>query len=174
MKNLAACMSSNRMDWVTPPDLFAKYDDIYRFDLDAAAKLENTRAGRFVGPPGHEVGRWSIDYIWHECVAVDALSIEQWPGDRCWLNPPYGRELPRWYAKAKEQATEFAKTIVMLVPARTDTSYWHEFVWDARLARPYHWVSRIDFLKGRVRFVGAEAGAPFPSAVITMNDAAAF
>jgi site-specific DNA-methyltransferase (adenine-specific) len=173
VKNLAACMSSDRMDWETPLDLFQKYDDVYRFDLDAAAVFENAKVDRFIGPPGYVELATTLP-MRPALVAVDALAIEQWPGERCWLNPPYGRDLPRWYAKAKEQATEFAKTIVMLVPARTDTSYWHEFVWDARLARPHHWVSRIDFLKGRVRFVGAEAGAPFPSAVITMNDAAAF
>lgn len=79
---------------------------------------------------------------------------QPWRGS-CWMNPPYGDVIGAWIAKAHE-AGERGATVVCLVPARTDTNWW----WDhARYGE-------VRFLKGRLRFVGAESGAPFPSAVV--------
>src|SRR5688572_15603352 len=132
MTTLDACMSSVRMDWGTPQYLFDRYNAIYKFDLDAAATHLNRKVLRFIGPPG-------LAAAGPYCVGLDALSMEEWPGEKIWLNSPYGRELAKWYAKAKEQAVERRKTVVMLAPSRTDTSYWHEFVWDAENQRPHPW-----------------------------------
>ena len=173
MTNLNACLSSKRHDWRTPKDLFARYDLVHEFDLDAAATFDNTLCENFIGPPGYVVGHHELMSGPRTCVAVDALQTEVWPGECIWLNPPYGRGLGKWYAKAVEQVRWFGKTVVMLVPARTDTKYWHEYVWDADHGRPRHWVRVIDWLKGRVHFGlpgGGDAGpAPFPSAVIWLG-----
>jgi phage N-6-adenine-methyltransferase len=83
----------------------------------------------------------------------DGLS-QKWKGS-CFMNPPYGSEIGDWVAKAAASADESA-TVVCLVPARVDTAWW----WD------YCSFAEVRFLRGRLRFGGASAGAPFPSAVV--------
>lgn len=163
---LEACMSSKRMDWCTPRSLFDRYDAVHRFDLDAAATQSNALCDRYLGPPGEVASTLPES---PECVGVDALAIRDWPGQRIWLNPPYGRGLGRWYARAVAQ-TLIGSVVVMLVPARTDTTYWHEWVIDEH-SEPRPWVRCIDYIRGRIKFVGAADGAPFPSAVITFGPA---
>lgn len=85
-----------------------------------------------------------------------------------WLNPPYGRALPKWIEKAHTERFRGIST-VMLIPARTDTRYWHRYIWDKTKHRPRQGVS-IRFIQGRVQFVGAENGAPFPSAIVIFRD----
>jgi site-specific DNA-methyltransferase (adenine-specific) len=75
-----------------------------------------------------------------------------WAGERVYCNPPYNREIPKWLAKARE-----AELAVYLLPARTDTRWWHEYAMKA---------DEIRFLKGRLKFGGAKHGAPFPSCVV--------
>lgn len=88
--------------------------------------------------------------------AADGLS-QEWTGV-CWMNPPYGDAIGDWMSKAHASADEGA-TVVCLVPARTDTNWW----WDhARFGE-------VRFLRGRLRFVGAESSAPFPSAVVILG-----
>ena len=78
------------------------------------------------------------------------------------MNPPYGRELPKWIEKAwLETSIGSAKRVVCLIPSRTDTTYWHEIIF------PH--ATKIDFIKGRIKFVGAEHPAPFPSAVVVFG-----
>ena len=84
---------------------------------------------------------------------IDGL-LQQWRGT-CWMNPPYGRDIGTWMSKAYESSLEGA-TVVCLVPSRTDTAWWHD----------YAMKGRIRFLSGRLKFVGAKDGAPFPSAVV--------
>ena len=79
------------------------------------------------------------------------------------VNPPYGREIKHWVEKAyKESLEPYNECVVMLIPSRTDTIYWHEYIFGKAKA--------IDFLKGRLKFeidgVPRDA-APFPSALIT-------
>ncbi len=86
---------------------------------------------------------------------------QQWQG-RVFCNPPYGREIGRWIAKAWESAEKGAcDVVVCLVPARVDTAWWHDYC-----AR-----GEVRFLRGRVRFGGADSGAPFPSAVVVFRNA---
>lgn len=128
--------SSKRLDWTTPVDLFNKLDSIYNFDLDVAASEENALCNFF--------------YTEED----DGLS-KSWAGRRVWCNPPYGREIRAWTRKAAAEA-EHAKFIVMLVPARTDTIWWHEAIQTARAV----------YLKGRLKFGGQKNAAPFPSALL--------
>jgi site-specific DNA-methyltransferase (adenine-specific) len=77
----------------------------------------------------------------------------------CFVNPPYSEILP-WMEKATLEA-KAGKTVVLLVPARTDTRWWHEFAMKA---------TEIRFIRGRLKFGGAKTGAPFPSAVVVFSD----
>lgn len=136
---LAVHFKSERADWGTPPDLFARLNDIYSFDLDAAATAANALCAAYYTPE------------------TDGLA-QSWAGRRVWCNPPYGRKIGLWIQKAVAEAAH-AKLIVMLAPARTDTLWWHAAL---PTARPV-------YLKGRLRFVGASSSAPFPSALLLWN-----
>jgi site-specific DNA-methyltransferase (adenine-specific) len=122
-------------EWGTPPDLFAALDAEFGFDLDAAATAENALCARF----------WTKE--------DDAL-VQGWK-DVAYCNPPYGREIGGFMEKAWREAQDGAM-VVMLLPSRTDTAWWHEWVMRAHEVR---------LIRGRLRFVGAKNSAPFPSCV---------
>jgi site-specific DNA-methyltransferase (adenine-specific) len=84
-------------------------------------------------------------------VEFDGLA-ESWSGRRVFCNPPYGAGVDRWLRKARE-----ATLAVYLLPARTDTAWWHKYAMHA---------DEIRFLRGRLRFGGATASAPFPSVIL--------
>lgn len=127
---------AQRTDWGTPPAMFAGLDKEFGFTLDVCASPHNAKCERYF--------------------TRDDDGIHQsWEGV-CWCNPPYGREIPKWVRKAAQEAQR-GVTTVMLIPARTDTSWWHEHI-EGR--------AEVRFIRGRVTFVGAEHPAPFPSAVV--------
>ena len=158
--------SSGKDSWETPDTLFKRYDDVYHFVLDAAADGVNHKCDLWFGPDS-PVG------------VVDALVVE-WldylKKGNIWLNPPYSRGLQKKFVeKAAHEKCELMfrndpdpfsvldvpsslNSVVCLLPARTDTKLFHEII------KPY--ASSVEFLKGRVKFVGAKAGAPFPSMVV--------
>lgn len=72
------------------------------------------------------------------------------------MNPPYGREVGKWVKKACEESRENAEFVVCLLPARTDTSWWHD----------YCLKGEIYFIRGRLKFGSAKNSAPFPSAIV--------
>lgn len=130
-------MWSSKTDlWATPQDLFDKYDAIYRFETDVCALPENTKCKRFFTPE------------------MDGLK-QEWTGV-CWCNPPYGRQIGKWVEKAVKS---FA-TVVMLLPARTDTKWFHDY------CLPY---GKIEFLRGRLKFGGCNNSAPFPSMIVVFE-----
>lgn len=146
-----AVFSSGKNDWATPDEVFLPFDNEFLFTVDAAANATNARA----------------PYYFTE--RDNALAIEDWGEgrglQRVWVNPPYSRSLQaRFIAKAAEQAA-IGHTVVMLLPARTDTVAYHEFIWDRKRHQPREGVE-VRFLKGRIKFVGAKHGAPFPSMVV--------
>jgi len=107
----------------------------------------------------------------------DGLIGGAW-GGRVWLNPPYGREMPRWIEKAvAEVEAGHCERVVALIPSRTDTKMWQRFV--LRELRPmrnvnycvdaHAAVAVVRFLPGRVKFVGTDGPAPFPSAVVVWS-----
>ena len=122
----------------TPQEFFNKLNDEFNFTVDVCATPENAKC--------------EIFYTKED----DGLS-QNWSGN-VWLNPPYGREIGLWMAKASEAAKAGA-TVVCLVPARTDTAWWHEHVIK----------HEVRFIKGRLKFGGAKNSAPFPSAVVVMR-----
>lgn len=138
--------SSKRMDWETPTALFDQLDAEFHFTLDAAASHDNHKCSRYF-------------------TAEDDGLAQSWAGETVFCNPPYGRELTRWVEKAWREAQAPATTIVLLIPARTDTKWFHSYI---------HRRAEIRFLKGRIRFeVGGVAcdSAPFPSMVVVMGGA---
>jgi phage N-6-adenine-methyltransferase len=131
--------SSATDDWATPPEFFQKLNDRFGpFDLDVCATPSNAKCGRYY--TNKENG------------------LEQeWVG-RCWMNPPYGREIGSWMKKAWE-ASKAGALVVCLVPARTDTAWWHN----------YAQRGKVEFIRGRLKFGAALNSAPFPSAVVVFN-----
>jgi len=128
--------SSKTELWATPMDFFQKWSDsIGGFDLDVCANQENAKCQKFFSKED------------------DGLS-QDWNG-KCWMNPPYGKEIGHWIKKAYESSQQGA-TVVCLVPSRTDTKWWHD----------YAMKGQITFIKGRLKFGGSKNSAPFPSAVI--------
>jgi phage N-6-adenine-methyltransferase len=146
--NTAVMFSSATPEWETPQALFDRLATRHGgFTLDVCATPENAKCSRYFTP------------------ADDGL-LQSWQGHRCWMNPPYGREIGKWVEKASFE-TRFggAYVVVALLPARTDTAWFHEHIY-----RQPH--THVEFLRGRVRFGNATAGAPFPSMVVAFNGAA--
>ena len=120
--------------WSTPPDFYQKLDDEFHFTLDPCATNENHKTDKYF------------------TIETDGLK-QDWSNDVVFMNPPYGRVIGDWVKKAEESNT----TVVCLVPARTDTRWWHDHVIND---------AEIRFIKGRLKFGGQKNSAPFPSAVV--------
>lgn len=132
-------MFSSKTDlWETPQDFFEKLNEEFHFTIDTAAIPINAKCERFYSPED------------------DGLS-QPWAG-RVWCNPPYGREIGKWVQKcAEEFAGGNCELAVMLLPARTDTRWFHGYI----LGK-----AEVRFLKGRLKFGGSQNSAPFPSMVV--------
>lgn len=160
MTKHAVHFSSASDEWRTPPELFATLDKEFSFTLDAASTAENALCSRYLTSV---TGGLSAD--WEEiCTnankARKLLPGEIWHQGAVWLNPPYSRGLQaQFIQKARDESAKTRGPVVCcLIPARPDTAIWQKTIFPC--------ASEIRFLKGRVRFVGASAGAPFPSALV--------
>lgn len=151
--NTGVLFSRATDEWSTPQALYDALHDEFDFDCDCAASASNAKSVNWFGLDHSEHGR------------RDALAVS-WEAMTCWLNPPYS-QVRAFMAKASAEARA-GGTVVCLVPSRTDTRWWHEVVWDAAQHRPRHGVE-IRFIKGRVKFGTATAGAPFPSVVVVFR-----
>lgn len=128
--------SSATDEWPTPDSFFQEMvKEFGPFDLDPCCTAQSAKAPRFFTKED------------------DGLS-QQWDG-LVWMNPPYGRTIGQWMAKAYQSAQEGA-TVVCLVPSRTDTAWWHD----------YAMKGEIRFIRGRLKFGGHKNSAPFPSALV--------
>lgn len=127
--------SSATCEWETPLDFFRDLDREFGFDVDVCATPDKAKCLRYYTPE------------------MDGLA-QTWRGT-CWMNPPYGRQIGKWVRKAYESAQAGA-TVVCLLPARTDTAWWHDYCQRAE----------VRFVRGRLKFGGAKHSAPFPSAVV--------
>ena len=137
--NTALMFSSKSNEWATPVRLFADLDAEFHFDLDPCATPENAKCRDF----------YSIDN--------DGLT-KNWGGRRVFCNPPYGREIGAWVRKCSDEAKKPGTLVVMLIPARTDTAYFHDYI--------YGKAREIRFLRGRLRFNDGKSPAPFPSMIV--------
>lgn len=142
-------LSSTRTDWATPRAFFAAMHAEFSFDIDVCANAENACLPRY----------------WTE--TDDALS-QDWSGLTCWMNPPYSNSgLKKWLKKAYDESRKGA-VVVCLIPARTETAWWHDYVIRA---------TEIRFIRGRLQFGGGTGNghnATFPSAVVVFHGCANF
>lgn len=132
---------SERGDWGTPQWLFDTLNTEFAFDRDVCASEGNAKCAQYFTK------------------AQDALK-QTWTG-YCWMNPPYGRQIGRWVEKAYQSAQTGEATVVCLLPSRTDTRWWHDYVMKADTVR---------LIQGRLKFEGAENSAPFPSAIVIFGN----
>lgn len=139
--NKEVLFSSNSTLWATPQDFFDKLNTEFHFTLDPCALPENAKCEKYFTPED------------------DGL-LQDWSGYNVFCNPPYGKEISKWVKKCYEESLK-GTLIVLLIPARTDTSYFHKYI--------YH-KSEIRFIKGRLKFGNATTGAPFPSMVVIYNN----
>ena len=135
--NIEVMFSSKTDEWSTPQDFFDKLNDEFRFDLDPCADESNHKCERYFSK------------------AEDGLS-RNWGGNRVFCNPPYGREIGKWVRKSYAESLKPNTLVVMLIPARTDTKWFHEWIYGK---------AEIRFIRGRLKFGGANS-APFPSMVV--------
>ena len=144
--------SSQSNEWETPQDLFDKLNAEFRFTLDPAATPFNAKCK------------------WFYTKETNGLA-QSWDGETVFCNPPYGREIGQWVKKAAESKA----LTVMLMPARTDTDYFHRYIYQNPNVE-------IRFLKGRVKFVNRSlpsyredgtfkmSPAPFPSMIVVFRN----
>jgi len=113
-------------------------------------------------PPELLLSLWlEFDLNYDPCpLYADFDGLAQDWGTRTYVNPPYGREIIKWVKKAYEESLK-GKLVVCLLPSRTDTQWWHEYVMKA---------TEIRFLRGRLKFGGSTNAAPFPSAIVIFGE----
>lgn len=137
-----ALFTSNSDEWYTPLTLFNQLNERFHFTLDPCCTKETAKASNYY------------------TILDDGLT-KNWNGNIVFCNPPYS-DIKRWVKKCYDEWNENT-TIVLLIPARTDTSYFHDFI--------YH-KAEIEFIRGRLHFSDSKNGAPFPSMLCVFNKGA--
>lgn len=137
--NTALMFSSETDLWETPQNFFDELDKEFHFTLDPCATPENAKCKKYY------------------TVKEDGLK-QDWQGETVFCNPPYGKAIKNWVKKCYEESRKPNTTVVMLIPARTDTTYFHEYI--------YKKAKEIRFVKGRLKFGCSKNSAPFPSMVV--------
>ena len=134
-------MSSNTDEWATPKAFFEELDKEFHFTLDPCSTDQNHKCST---------------YFTKE---QDGLK-QSWGGYKVYCNCPYGREISKWVEKAYEENKK-GTLVVMLLPARTDTKWFHNWIYNQH---------EIRFIKGRLKFNDGKNSAPFPSMVVVMRN----
>jgi len=130
--------SSATCEWATPMNLFSALNEEFHFGIDVCATPENAKCQNFFTEK------------------VNGL-VQNWGGyGTIWCNPPYGKEIGKWVHKAYE-TSKSGETVVMLLPARTDTQWFHDYIYGK---------AAIRFIRGRLKFGGSKYNAPFPSMIV--------
>lgn len=135
--------TSNTAEWATPQEFFNGLNKEFNFTLDPCATPENAKCKRFFTKED------------------DGLK-QSWKGEKVFCNPPYGRAIKDWVKKAFDETSKVggAKLVVLLIPARTDTTYFHDYIYKKH---------EIRFIRGRLHFNESKQSAPFPSMVVIMR-----
>lgn len=132
--DISQALYSSKTDlWETPQYLFDTLNNEFHFDIDVCATPDNAKCVRYFTPQ------------------IDGLS-QEWKGT-CWCNPPYGRRIGAWVKKAAESNAN----TVMLLPARTDTAWFHNYIYGK---------AEVRFIRGRLKFGDSKNSAPFPSMIV--------
>ena len=141
-----ALLSSKNMCWCTPQDFFDELNKEFSFVLDPAATEKTTKCSLYYTPE------------------TDGLSQSWDRGGAVFCNPPYGRNIGKWVKKAFEESKRMSDEIVLLIPARTDTAYFHDYIYGK---------ADIIFIRGRLKFTdengASKSAAPFPSMLVVYN-----
>lgn len=130
-------VSGENKEWATPQWLFDALSAEFYFTLDPCATQQNAKCKKFYSQED------------------DGLS-KSWANETVYMNPPYGRPLEKWMKKAYEEATYNNAIVVALIPARTDTKWWHQ----------YAVRGQIRYLRGRLNYGDTRGVAPFPSVIV--------
>jgi phage N-6-adenine-methyltransferase len=133
--------SSKSNEWTTPQWLFDELNKEFEFTLDPCSTHENHKCNK---------------YYTNE---DDGLK-QDWSGEVVFVNPPYGNQLRIWVKKCHEESQKPNTIVVMLIPSRTDTSYFHDYIYNK---------AEIRFLRGRLKFGDSKNSAPFPSMIVVFN-----
>lgn len=136
--NTKIMFSSASDNWGTPQDFFDKLNAEFGFDLDVCATKENAKCSKYFTK------------------GQDGLN-QYWGANTCWMNPPYGREIKAWVRKACDTSNFQGVVVVALLPARTDTAWFWDYIQGK---------AEIRFIRGRLKFGGCKNSAPFPSMVV--------
>lgn len=137
--NTETMFSSATNEWATPQEFFDELNEEFNFTLDPCATPQNAKCKKFY------------------TIKEDGLK-QNWQGETVFCNPPYGRSIKDWVRKCYEESKKPNTIVVMLIPARTDTAYFHDYI--------YGLAKEIKFLRGRLKFGGSKNSAPFPSMVV--------
>lgn len=137
-----ALYSSNSDEWATPMGIYKQLDDEFYFNLDPCASDANHKCDKYFTAEN------------------DGLS-QDWGGYRVFCNPPYS-EIDKWVEKAYRESRHDNTLVVLLIPSRTDTRYFHNFIYQR---------AEIRFIKGRLKFNQSKNSAPFPSMVVIYRGA---
>lgn len=129
--------SSNSNEWETPQELFDTLNDEFHFTLDPCSTKDNHKCKKFF------------------TLEDDGLN-QDWGGEIVFCNPPYGRDIIKWVKKCYDHFKNNGVS-VMLIPARTDTKFFHEYI--------YH-IAEVRFIRGRLKFGNSKNSAPFPSMIV--------
>jgi phage N-6-adenine-methyltransferase len=138
---LKTLFSSNDMTWETPQHFFSKLDAEFGFNLDPCASPSTAKCNKYY-------------------TEEDDGLAQDWGGHTVFCNPPYGRSIKKWIQKAYYESLKPNTKVVLLIPSRTDTIYWHDYVMRAK---------EIRFVRGRLKFGTSKNSAPFPSAVVIFD-----
>ena len=138
-ESLKMMFSSATDMWATPQSFFDELNNEFHFTLDPCATKANAKCNKF----------YTID--------EDGLQ-QDWKGEVVFCNPPYGKMISSWVRKCSQESKKPNTTVVALLPARTDTRYFHDYI--------YGKAEKIRFIKGRLKFGDSKNSAPFPSMVV--------
>lgn len=146
--SLKQIFSSKSDEWYTPDELYNELDWKYNFDLDPCSTHENAKC--------------ELHYTKME----DGIT-QDWTGHNVFCNPPYGRSIDKWVRKCRMTQIDNIKkrnknVIVLLIPSRTDTKWFHEYIYKKNGVE-------IKFVRGRIKFGGSKVGAPFPSMIVVFH-----
>ena len=135
--NTQGIFSSKSDEWSTPQDLYDELNKEFIFTLDPCATINNHKCDKY----------YTID---------DNGLYKSWRGERVFCNPPYS-DIKRWVIKCNEEAKNINTICVMLIPARTDTKWFHDYIYKK---------VEVRFIKGRLKFGDSKNSAPFPSMIV--------
>ena len=136
MKRSGYMPTAQTVEWSTPQDLYDKLNEEFRFTVDVAASDDNHKTAFYYTEDENGL-------------------VQDWSEESVWCNPPYGRGIKDWVEKAA--AEQSSGTVVMLIPARTDTAWFHDYIYGR---------AEIRFIRGRLKFGGHKNAAPFPNMIV--------